>query len=175
MFWTAERVAELKIRWDKNGESAMQICLAMNAVSRGAIIGKARRLGLAVRATKHANGARRANGSPPRKTGHKARGVTQVTRARRPVAANGNEIKATLVDFKNPKRLWELRDCDCRWPGAGHGVEILFCGEPAVEGKSYCFLHCRIAYLAPGSRAGRVHVVDRNNIVLRATGGTNDV
>jgi GcrA cell cycle regulator len=142
-FWTAERVAELKIRWNQAGESAMQICLAMGAVSRNAIISKVHRLGLAVRAVKHANGVRRSNGSRPRARVH--------THERRKRLLSVRTDMAYAVDgvvaFKNPKPLLALGRHDCHWPGSGRGADLLFCAAPTVPGYPYCRVHCRIVVI----------------------------
>ena len=50
IWWTDERLDELRLRWI-NGETASQICRAMKATSRNAVVGKAYRLNLQTRAT----------------------------------------------------------------------------------------------------------------------------
>jgi len=47
----------------------------------------------------------------------------------------------------------ELKSKDCRWPGAKAKTgEILYCGEPAVDGCPYCAAHAAIAYSKPAAR-----------------------
>ncbi len=47
------------------------------------------------------------------------------------------------------RTLMRLRADDCRWPlgDRDDGVPVLFCAEPALEGKPYCEGHCRTAYV----------------------------
>jgi GcrA cell cycle regulator len=135
MFWTDERIEELRTRWNGEGQSASEICAAMG-VSRNAVIGKAHRLGLNVRATKHANNARRSNSTKSRKINHQINDLTGAIENTPP----------------NLKPLLALRSYDCRWPAVGYGAATLYCGARAVDGHPYCSMHCRIAYIAPGSR-----------------------
>jgi GcrA cell cycle regulator len=136
-FWTMERVDELKTRW-ANNETYSEICRAMGAKSRNAVIGKAHRLKL----------FRLAAAMPKRRTAKRANAGNLVLRLRGIVKMT--EIPAPPV-FDNPKLLLALRDGDCRWPGTGAGAAMLYCAAPAVDGKAYCLAHCRIAYVKPGS------------------------
>ena len=130
-WWTEERVDELKARLGR-GESGTEICVAMQAVSRNAVVGKAYRLRL----------VRPANFK-----------VAKSARVRRPAnprpAVRAKPAKMAdepLPVFENPKTLMELQFGDCRWPGDGRGIDMLYCGAPALEGRPYCLAHCRIAY-----------------------------
>ena len=46
----------------------------------------------------------------------------------------------------------ELKTDDCRWPVAVAIGEILFCGEPAVNGCPYCAAHAATAYKSAARR-----------------------
>jgi hypothetical protein len=46
----------------------------------------------------------------------------------------------------------QLKACDCRFPGPGSGMDMLYCGAPAFAGHPYCLAHCRIAYDGKGPR-----------------------
>jgi hypothetical protein len=47
----------------------------------------------------------------------------------------------------------ELKPSDCRWPcEAGSTGEMLFCGDPALEGCPYCASHAALAYDKPAGR-----------------------
>ena len=46
----------------------------------------------------------------------------------------------------------ELKTDDCRWPVAEAIGEILFCGEPAINGCPYCAAHAAIAYKSAARR-----------------------
>ena len=156
-FWTAERITELVERWNKANQTASQICLAMNAPSRNSVISKVHRLGLAVRATKHANSERRSNGSGPRKADRRhSRSHTatapchQDKQSYRYAATDFTRLfdshVTALPVFKNAKPLLALQNHDCRWPTAGHGAGLLFCAAPVADGHPYCLAHCRLAY-----------------------------
>jgi GcrA cell cycle regulator len=46
----------------------------------------------------------------------------------------------------NPVTLMQLTEHTCRWPVAGDGATMLYCGaEPAADAP-YCLGHCRMAY-----------------------------
>jgi hypothetical protein len=102
----------------------------MHAKSRNAIIGKLYRLGLRARI---AIGAK-----------------TKLKRPRqrnKPIFFKGDIVTEPEPPIlTNPKLLMALEPCDCRWPGAGRGPEMLYCGAPAHDGHSYCLAHCRIAF-----------------------------
>jgi GcrA cell cycle regulator len=143
-WWTEDRVTELRTRYTA-GETYGEIGRAMHAVSRNAVIGKAHRLGLFGRrprpAAKQPNGHR----NEPRKTVHYVDGRLFM------VHDKGDDVsEPEPIQFANPKSMLELTQCDCRYPGAGSGADMLYCGAPTVNGHSYCLAHCRIAY------AGRV-------------------
>ena len=144
-WWTTQRVEELKARW-ANRESGSEICRAIGATSRNAVIGKAYRLGL---------GPHRQNNRP--RYSVKAKPTlhygNKVERAK-PKESRGEMIMAAEEHtFTNPKRLIELREYDCRWPDAGEPrVDMLFCAAPVVKGQSYCSCHCQIAYPGVGSK-----------------------
>jgi hypothetical protein len=137
-WWTDDRVTELRTRW-ANGETGSQIGRAMHAKSRNAIVGKLYRLGLRSRlpigAKTELNGRR----SAKRQTMDHIDGR---------IFLRGDDMSEPEPppQFTNPKLLMQLELHDCRWPGAGHGAEMLYCAAPALKGHSYCLLHCRIAF-----------------------------
>ena len=139
-WWTDERVDELKVRWS-NGETGSQICRAMKATSRNAVIGKANRLKFAPRATKHSGQVARKSNRARKK---------RIKELNGDIAIVGEHIvmveEKPLPGFVNPKSLIELKESDCRWPGPGSGADLVFCAAPILNGYSYCVGHCRIAY-----------------------------
>jgi GcrA cell cycle regulator len=140
-WWTDERVDELKTRVAR-GESGTEICVAMHAASRNAVVGKVYRLRLRVPApfVKVVNGVRRVRGpANPRPSARKAK---------QPQMAD----EPALPVFENPKTFMELQLGDCRFPGNGSGADLLFCAAPVANGSSYCLAHCRIAYDGRGRR-----------------------
>ena len=58
--------------------------------------------------------------------------------------------RETIAD---PVSLFDLRTHHCRWPAAGDGVTMLFCGGDKYGDHPYCVGHCHIAYSSLGSRA----------------------
>jgi len=138
-WWTEERVDELKARLGR-GESGTEICVAMQAVSRNAVVGKAYRLRLVRPANfKVAKSARVRRPANPRPAIRKAKQAQVADESAAPV-------------FVHPKYFMQLKACDCRFPGPGSGMDMLYCGAPALEGRPYCLAHCRIAYDGRGRR-----------------------
>jgi GcrA cell cycle regulator len=144
IWWTDERLDELKVRWI-NGETASEICRAMHATSRSAVLGKAFRLKLPTRISKFSQQARQSNKARKRRIRH-----------RKAVERRGEHIKMVeekppAPDFTNAKTFAQLREGDCRWPGPGPVEQLQFCAAPVLNGYSYCAGHCRIAF-QPHSR-----------------------
>ena len=135
-WWTDERVDELKARWER-GETGTEICLAMHAASRNAVVGKVHRLHLPRPSGlfKHSNGVKVRPSPIFRPTIRKATKAGKEEMAEEPAPV-----------FAQPKKLMQLKAGDCRWPGAGRGTDMLYCAAPKVDGFSYCLAHCRIAY-----------------------------
>jgi len=149
IWWTDERLDELRLRWI-NGETASEICRAMHATSRNAVLGKAWRLKLPVRISKFSQQARQSNKARKRRIRH-----------RKAVERRGEHIEMVepllpRPDFANAKTFAELREGDCRWPGPGPVEQRQFCAAPVLNGYSYCAGHCRVAY-TPHSRMPRWH------------------
>ena len=151
IWWTDERLDELRLRWI-NGETASEICRAMHATSRNAVLGKAFRLKLPARISWFSQSARQSNKARKRRI------------RKRIKDAMGEQIKMVepltplkpRPDFANAKSFAELREGDCRWPGSGPVEQLQFCAAPVLKGYSYCAGHCRIAY-TPHSRMPRWH------------------
>jgi len=147
-WWTDERVEELKARW-LNRETGTMIAIAMHAKSRNAVIGKLSRLGLR-------------RGPDPNSNGHnghnRGKRQRQIGRATlhyvdgRVFIVTGEQMIEEPPIFDNPKPFIALKDGDCRFPGDGRGADMACCGAPAIDGKPYCLVHCRIAYVKAGSR-----------------------
>jgi GcrA cell cycle regulator len=144
IWWTDERLDELRLRWIA-GQTASEICRAMHATSRNAVLGKAFRLKLPARISKFSQQARQSNKARKRRIRH-----------RKAIERRGEHItmveeKPPPPDFANAKSFAELREGDCRWPGPGPVEQLQFCAAPVLNGYSYCAGHCRIAY-TPHSR-----------------------
>jgi len=137
-WWTDERVDELKARW-RDGESAREIARNMDATSRNAVIGKAHRVGL-IRIKVTALPKPKRQRKTLRYVDHRYVKGEETVKTEPPPPS-----------FVNPIRFFDLREQHCRWPGAGEMPDLLFCGEPKLNGYSYCPHHCRIAFAKPGS------------------------
>ena len=102
IWWTDERLDELRLRWI-NGETASEICRAMQATSRNAVLGKAWRLKLPIRISKFSQQARQSNKARKRRIRH-----------RKAVERRGEHIemveeKPPAPDFTNAKTFAQLR------------------------------------------------------------------
>ena len=120
MKWTAENIATLTRLWEE-GQSARAIALALgDNLSRNAVIGKARRLGLAKR---------------PSPIGS-------------PIGAAGKKKPTEPAPKQIGPR--DIRDGLCRWPfGDPKKPEFHFCGKPCDSTKSYCTEHRAAAFTDP--------------------------
>ncbi|MBI4273160.1 MAG: GcrA-like regulator [Rhizobiales bacterium] len=144
--WTTERVEALKNHLGA-GLTCAQIACEIG-VTRNAVIGKISRLGLA--------GPRRAApGMPGQPAAPRIkrrvivlRRILRTMQAEPPFSADAAAIECTARCS-----LLELANGNCRWPTGDPGAEnFAFCGNPAVEGLSYCAGHARIAYRPPARR-----------------------
>jgi GcrA cell cycle regulator len=164
--WTPARVRNLKRLWSQ-GVSATRIARELGVgVSRNAVLGKIRRLGLiAVRS--HPRRSRRSsyrgNHTPP------SHAVPDHLRASRRADREWPFFPAWILDAQsyadNPgidadippaqrRSFLDLNSHTCRWPvGDPGGRDFFFCGAPPVVGKPYCAAHCARAYVrsAPAS------------------------
>ena len=147
--WTAERVEQLR-NYVVNGLSCSEIATEIG-VSRNAVIGKIHRLGLCpVRAPGGVSG----RSCPPRSRRERAatpRPLLQVW------LCDGARVAAATpagpVQSGQPRALLELTKGQCRWPlgeaADDCSADLVFCGNEAIAGLSYCAGHARMAYRPP--------------------------
>lgn len=131
---TIQRLGEL---WDE-GLSAAEIGRRLG-VSKNAVVGKARRLGLPERESPIKRGVPAAPKQAPRKrrvaTLPKLASVAVVSREPAPPPAP--IIVPRLVSHRSP----------CQWPFGEPGTrEFRFCGSPQKLGSPYCADHHKVAY-----------------------------
>jgi GcrA cell cycle regulator len=125
-YWTDERVSELK-RLHGLGYSSSQIAKELCAISRNAIIGKARRLGLT-----------RPLPRPLRRSSEPSVPSLSVITA---------DIPDTSTDtYPNRVSLIEADESHCRWPAADDGSAMMVCGDEKEPGHSWCPRHCNDGY-----------------------------
>jgi len=135
MSWTDERVEQLKKLWTE-GLSASQIARVLGEVTRNAVIGKVRRLGLAGRAS--APRIERPRYPKP------ARRIVSKVAMPEPVIIEEPEPEPEPGEWTT---VLTLRERMCKWPIGNPGdANFRFCGRKAGEGASYCVEHSRKAY-----------------------------
>ncbi len=115
------------------GRTGGQIAAALNAqsglfVSRQAVIGKARRLGLASRMPQRAN--KSDFGFAEEKKKAKAEPIRIIT--------------VPIPDRSKTIIIWDLARRHCRFPVTGEGIDIAYCGHDRMEPAPYCDYHTQI-------------------------------
>ena len=175
--WTAERIDMLKSLWtggvscSKIADRVNEVSFFAGSISRNAVIGKARRLGLekrriGVNPLKEAELAR--NGRKPRKS-RKSRANPQRISALNFTHRTGESLPPTFPTEPPPATLEEtspvaqrctiaeLTEANCHWPIGDPGKpDFAFCGGVAIEGLPYCVCHARIAYVPMRPRQPRM-------------------
>jgi GcrA cell cycle regulator len=147
--WTPERVEQLR-SFVVTGLTCSQIA-AQIGVTRNAVIGKIHRLGLSP--GRPAGGATRT--CPPRARQPRAAGQRKLLRLMWSDGAPAADAEATsaTVESAQPCSLLDLERGKCRWPvGEPAGADLIFCGNAAADGFSYCAGHARMAYRVPTRR-----------------------
>jgi GcrA cell cycle regulator len=146
--WTAEREARALRLYLQEGFTASEVAEALGAgLTRGAVIGKIRRLGFFKR--------------------EQRRAAPAATRGPRRPCAAAPKLERRLPPQRSPQPLPPLREIGatgaptllaslgagaCRWPiddpGPGRMHLALFCGGAAARGP-YCLAHARLARARP--------------------------
>lgn len=145
--WSDDRTDQLKKLWN-DGLSASQIAAELGHITRNAVIGKVRRLGL----TGRLPGVSRAAAPRPRPAPAHARRATQIRKlVDRPIPEAIQEIVQPLAaaDIPAAQRcgISQLTDRCCHWPVGDPGKPgFFFCGGAALADGPYCAHHARIAY-----------------------------
>jgi hypothetical protein len=138
--WTDELVQKVKHLWPTNTARDIVKIIARDhhlCFTRNAIIGKMKREGLL-----KADEPKPVKEKPQRVSTRK---FTPKSRAEQPQAL----FLPRLVHSK-PRNLtlYELENGDCRYPtDSENPAEMLFCGNPCVEGCSYCGIHKQLCYV----------------------------
>jgi GcrA cell cycle regulator len=148
--WTSERIELLKKLFDA-GLSCSQIAGEIGT-TRNAVIGKMHRLGLSrpknlfanrIKPSREAKDVWRPKALRPRIRGLSISAQRERLRAAYPGPAGAE----APVDSPHKCSLLELSPAQCRWPISEPGSqEFGFCGNPSVDGLSYCSGHARLAY-----------------------------
>lgn len=137
--WTDEKVAQLTELWNVTGLSAVEIAARLGLVSRSAVLGKARRIGLAKR-----------RGVTPRiphpdslKPKRPPRAVPAGARQHRPKPEVPFKPQGSAwepVPGVVPLPLLDLKSGQCKWP-VSQDAPFLFCAAPVEPGAPYCPHH----------------------------------
>jgi GcrA cell cycle regulator len=150
--WTASRIEQLKT-YAASGLPMRDIARKLG-ITRNAVLGKLRRLGLPL--------GRQPN---PDGTPHKRRPVPRVAKIqlfdgwRKPRQsrreAPGPSLVPGLCDLPlepaaAPVTIGGLLPHHCRWPLGEPGVDMLYCGAAKLEPYSYCDRHCAVAFKPRG-------------------------
>ena len=158
MLWTEEAIEILK-RLAFEGKSASAIASALGAASRGAVIGKANRIGVRLNGDGRAPAAGLASARGYRESTARPERVRQIessdpalpgrlrTRPRRTTTKAVCAFADAEVGDMRRVTFQDIRHRACRWPlGDPRSGDFVFCGLPPAEGRSYCAGHCRMAY-----------------------------
>lgn len=163
-FWTDEKVAQLKALWN-DGLSCSEIAKRIGAASRNAVIGKRLRLGL------------------PERTPSKPQAGAKLVRSATSKAPPKFRTSATRVYVMQPPKalpsrapegpglatIHTLTPKSCRWPIGDPGADdFTFCGQPRVEGLSYCNACAERAYVRKPNLDARADERRRRQELYRA-------
>lgn len=156
MEWTGENVEYLRKNWKHYSATELG---AYFGCTRNAVIGKARRLNLPPKKT----GVKREKRVLPKRARIDKHLTEKVRKARAKAKAEPKRTRLgsgaltpgqtdTLhVEEREHKKV-PLRDLkknirECRWIiGQINGYDTIFCGDPVVEGKSWCPEHHRLVF-----------------------------
>lgn len=143
--WTDDRIVKLKELWPDT--SAANIANALGGgISRNAVIGRARRLGLASKKSFQAREKSRKR-RPPRSTSFN------------PLPKF--EPRPAPVHHDTPPRMVTLQELEphhCRYGlGDPREADFRFCGADKIEGSSYCGCHFRLCHSPALQREQKFH------------------
>lgn len=152
LIWTEELVEFIRKRAGEDA-SASQIAADLGGqgyvVTRNAVVGKCHRSGISLSGDGGANkrtSSKRAQRSP------RIRKPALVTAPSGSKSVVVPKQKPPVTRFaksrsSNPVLIGDLKDSLCRWPMGGFADRppYFYCGDPAVEGCSWCSQHQQIA------------------------------
>lgn len=147
--WTAEQEEQLK-RLHAEGLAFGLIARRIGR-SRNSMIGKARRMGLPMRAPENGNRGRNWTPPPPKQKSFRVGTPSPRRKSRGPTIPHIVELPPAPPTPENYVAFAVLNGC--RWP-MGELPNIRFCDEKCSERAhgSYCDYHCNMAYERPHQR-----------------------
>jgi GcrA cell cycle regulator len=149
--WSDTQHEMLRTDWADPKNSLSEIAAHINAetgseFSRNAIAGKANRLHLPLRRQPNSRHGQRA-APKPRKPSNRPVSLLRITRPKcKPLVATialGEPAHLGLT-------LLDLNNTTCKFPRGDE--QFTFCGQPSLEGGSYCGFHHQLCYRPPESR-----------------------
>lgn len=159
--WSDDRIAKLKKLFE-GGLPFSEIAAQIGGVSRNAVIGKARRLGLVRDEEKGPLSAvpLKRTAAPVRTTPFRPQVATQAPPPKKPARDNPAlapdfEVELDpeplpyddIVPMSQRVSLLGLSEANCHWPvGDPESPAFFFCGGKSLTGLPYCAFHSRIAY-----------------------------
>lgn len=164
--WKDPRVIEIFEKMMSAGHSGGEMAAAFRkagfAISRSAVLGRAKRLGLVVgtgpspvQVQNGGRGPARARDEQPERskdTGSRVRHAPmRALGAAFPVAP----VKARRKGSAAGRLLVEVENGECRWPVSGTGAKMRVCGACCPLTAPYCAEHMAVAYDAGAAKAGR--------------------
>lgn len=137
--WPPRAVERLRQLW-ADGHKSQQIA-NLFGVSRAAVCGKVRRLGL----------PQRTRGTRPKVA------KLRLVHAAEPIIHNPrytyHEKPFQPLPGSKPQILANITPNACRWPIGGQGADMLCCGQEKARG-AYCEEHATVAYVPITGRKG---------------------
>jgi GcrA cell cycle regulator len=181
MSWTEARIAALKQDW-ADGYTCSQIANRLSRsgddLTRNAVIGKARRLGLPARIQTRRHSTRRSERPPAawfvnrreaNSRGQAGRTRNKIDREFAPLpqlrlnprilhSQPPPDMAEPFIPLDQRKGVLELGNNDCRWPiGDPQNADFHFCGHAKHPDFVYCELHARKAYAPPQAMRERAY------------------
>ncbi len=136
--WTDDRITELRQLW-ANGYTCSQAAAALGGITRNAVIGKVRRLGLEGRASGNAS-LRKFHPRTPKAPSDRAprKRYPSAPQPRPNLAPEEIELRVAAV-IPLHVTLMDLERHQCRYPYGDQA--FTFCGHPQFGESSYCSAH----------------------------------
>lgn len=156
--WTRELTERLKQLW-ADGRTASQIAVELGGTIRSSVSGKVHRLGLTERRKTTSHPWIEAGVSRRTSQRQKANAHQRLPQARPKAFVLDAERSLRDVELpteigSNPVKLINLREHHCRWV-LGEPKDMLFCGNPMLNGYRYCAGHARMVYRLADDRRGQ--------------------
>lgn len=149
--WTDERIAKLRELWVDPHLSCAKIAHQIGGVTRNAVIGKAKRLGLGPKPSDAPKGERLQHLPPKPKTTYKRGAQRNFGSVWSGYPEGGPEpfVPRAIALPTRALPIEEWTDLTCKYIA---GDDRLACGHPTAPDKPYCQAHCDLSYTQPKER-----------------------